>query len=96
VQAYDQAMQKEGTQIPLALCNAIEASRGQPQVEWPPTREQCLQAQRDLCAEHGWPDFGPTHTGICFACKHDIVTGYEEHWFSHITCCPRCFKSYCD
>lgn len=98
IAAFDEAQQIEGAQIPLGLCKAIEACRGEARVHVTalPSREQCLQAQRDLCTEHGWPEFAPVHSGICFACKQDIVHGFEEHWFGHITACPRCYHSYCE
>jgi len=60
-----------------------------------PTRQHCLNAQKEYCKQTGAPHFAP-YDGICYHCRKDIVTGYEEKWSGLITGCPKCYQSYCD
>lgn len=57
------------------------------------TREELLQAQKDLCKKNKYPHFAPS-SGICYDCHQDIV---NESWAETlITGCPKCCRSYCD
>jgi hypothetical protein len=60
-----------------------------------PTRQECLNAQKEYCARTGAPHFAP-HDGVCNYCKQDIVTRYEDRWSALITGCPKCHHSFCD
>lgn len=65
---------------------------------------ECMQKQRDLCKEKGYPHFAP-NSGICWRCNKNIYQNYKEidgrvsHGESgeeHIIGCPHCNRSYCD
>ena len=57
------------------------------------TRDELLQAQKDLCKDQHYPHFAPLN-GICYSCRQDIVTpAWAE---TLITGCPKCCQSYCE
>lgn len=69
---------------------------------------KAADAQKQYCADHGYPFFAPWRSGMCFHCGRNI---YEPvHWpdghttgitvegagKTLITGCPHCHYSFCD
>jgi len=60
------------------------------------TRQELLNAQKNLCKEKKSPMFMPSD-GICWKCNGDITTVWAERMKREvITGCPFCCRSYCD